>query len=338
MFFWLVLQLLLGGYGRVIEKIEKPSMKSYCLVLTCDRNYLKPALVVASQFAKLKRPSFDIIVYTDEDVRGGKHDFLTYRRLVIPEFIKALPTSDRLRDYAYWRLPAIEELTQEYARVLYLDTDIFVNTADIGGLMDLDMRGYALAAALDVHQITNPYRKVAEFDALKLDHAGYFNSGVLLVDSSAWGKAGAYQRIAKLSAEHGEAFCRHDQSLLNLVFKDDWLEFSPVWNWQYSYRNSFLTEWVSPRLIHFSGARKPWHMPEDAIPRRYCEAYSNMLASLGEQPAGVVNQSPRLRSKMTTMLKNIWYYRAHCTHLERFAHDLTTIGHGTIDVMQSNQR
>lgn len=303
-------------------------MKPYCLVLTCDRNYLNPALVVAAQFAKLSLPGLDLLICSGEEVDGLNRDFVSFRRIEVPDFIKLLPVNDRLREYAYWRIPAIEVLTQEYSRVLYLDTDIFLNSPSVGELFGLEMHGYTLAAALDVHQIVNPQRKISEFAELNLEHAGYFNSGVLLIDSMAWQEKKAFNQMKTLCAKHGHVFSRHDQSLLNLAFKNDWLEISPVWNWQYSYRNSFLTEWVSPRLIHFSGARKPWNSPGDSIPRRYSETYNSILKALGEEMAIDLPHSPKLRSKLSTMAKNLWYYRAHCAHIERFAHDLSTIGHG----------
>lgn len=309
-------------------------MKPYCLVLTCDRKYLSPALVVAAQFAKFGRPGLDLIIYSGEDLGDLQNEFLSYRRLEIPDFIKMLPVNDRLKEFAYWRIPAIEELTREYSRVLYLDTDIFVNSPNVDDLLDIEMRGYALAAVLDVHQIVKPKRKAPEFEALKLPHANYFNSGVLLIDSIAWQNKKVYEQLGVLCAKHGHLFSRHDQSLFNLAFKDDWLELSPVWNWQYSYRNSFITEWVSPRLIHFSGSRKPWNSPEDAIPRRYCEIYNSVLESLGEKSIATLPNSPKLRSKLSTLAKNLWYYRAHCAYLDRFADELSTIGHRIGDVQK----
>lgn len=307
-------------------------MKPYCLVLTCDQKYLSPALVLAAQFARLNKPDLDIIICSNDPLESTKYDFLSFRTINVPEFIQALPANERLRQYTYWRIPAIEALTKEYVKILYLDTDLFLNSQEAGALFEIDMRGYAVAAALDVHQIVRPKRRVPEFAALKLPHSSYFNAGVLLIDSIAWQKAGAYCRISEIGSQYGAVFSRHDQSLLNLAFKDDWLELSPVWNWQYSYRNSFVTEWVAPRLIHFSGSQKPWSSTEDAIPKRYCETYISILQALGEELIPTIPNSPKLRSKFSTLVKNLWYYRAHCAHLERFAHDFSTVGHRIGDV------
>lgn len=304
-------------------------MPRHCVVLTCDRAYLKPAWFVAWQLSQLPGADADIVVCSGEDLGPQGPTAAMHRQIAVPDFIRHLPTNERLREFAYWRVPAIEELAHEYERVLYLDTDVFVNGSALASLLSLDMKGHALAAVLDVHQTVRPGRRVAEFSALGLPHGSYFNSGVLLIDSKAWLAQGAYQRMVDLCERHGHVLHRHDQSLLNLAFKDDWLELSPVWNWQYSYRNAFLTEWVSPQLIHFSGARKPWHPPSGTIPRRYRERYADFLRSLDEPVGGVAqaDEPPELAQQGKALLKCLWYFRAWSRYVSRFDTPLTTISH-----------
>ena len=149
------------------------------------------------------------------------------------------------------------------------------------------------------------------------------------MDAFRWREGMIYQRIVDLCGDHGHAFSRHDQSLLNLAFKDDWLELSPVWNWQYSQRNSFLTEWTSPRLIHFAGAHKLWSPPTGSIPRRYREAYAEFLVAQGADGAVVLadDEPSELPEQFKTLLKNLWYFRAIRKDISRFPHALSTISH-----------
>ncbi len=304
-------------------------MPRHCVILTCDHAYLRPAWFVAGQLQQLPGADVDVLVCSGEDLGPQGPTGAMHRQIAMPDFIRHLPANERLREFAYWRVPAIELLAREYDRVLYLDTDVFVNGTALPSLFSLDMKGHVLAAVLDVHQTVNPGRRVAEFTALGLPHGSYFNSGVLLINSKAWLEQGAYQRMLSICERDAQVLQRHDQSLLNLAFKNDWLELSPVWNWQYSYRNAFLTEWVSPQLIHFSGTRKPWHPPSGTIPRRYRERYADFLRALGEPGEGVADEgeAPELARQGKALLKCLWYFRAWSRYVSRFDTALTTVSH-----------
>jgi lipopolysaccharide biosynthesis glycosyltransferase len=304
-------------------------VKRFCILLTCDRAYLQPARFVASQISSFASDNTDVIICSGEALGVSDRSYVEHRQINVPNFIKHLPTNERLREFAYWRIPAIDLLVQSYERILYLDTDIFLNCAGVQALFDLNMNGHALAAVLDVHQTVRPNRAVAEYQALGLAHSPYFNSGVLLVDSAAWQKRSSLEQMKELCDAHGDQLFRHDQSLLNLAFKDDWLELSPVWNWQYSYRNSFLTEWASPRLIHFAGAHKLWSPPTGNIPRRYRDAYAEFITAQGGD-GGVVladDEPSELPRQFKTLFKNLWYFRAISKDISRFPHALSTISH-----------
>jgi lipopolysaccharide biosynthesis glycosyltransferase len=304
-------------------------MPKHCVLLTCDRAYLQPAWFVASQLMAFAEFNADVIICSGEDL--GPHGIpnVQHRQIDVPDFIKRLPQNERLREFAYWRIPAIEALTKAYDRILYLDTDVFVNSGSICDLFELNMREHAVAAVLDVHQTVRPARRVAEYEALGLGHSPYFNSGVLLVDAARWREQLAYGRMVELCGAHGQALSRHDQSLLNLAFKDDWLELSPVWNWQYSYRNSFLTEWASPRLIHFAGAHKLWSPAAGRIPRRYREMYANFLTAQGDSAEDLLrgDEPSELPGQAKTLLKNLWYFNAIRRDISRFPNALSTVSH-----------
>jgi len=309
--------------------MQSKNMPTCCVVLTCDKNYLKHACFVAFQLKAHAKFSFDFIISSGDDLGISYSEGVQYLKIQVPDFIAHLPVNERLREFTYWRIPAIDTLAERYERILYLDTDLFVNSRGIDDLFAMHMRGHALAAVLDVHQTVRPKREVPEFKIAGLGHSPYFNAGVLLVDAMQWREVRAYQRIIDICGAYGNALCRHDQSLLNLAFKDDWLELSPVWNWQYSYRNSFLTEWASPRLIHFAGAHKLWGPPTGHIPRRYREVYANFITSQGGDGDGLLagDEPCELPGQTKTLLKNLWYYRAIRKDISRFPNALSTISH-----------
>ena len=70
----------------------------------------------------------------------------------------------------------------------------------------------------------------------------------------------------ELAEASPEALFCHDQSLLNLHFYMNWLELSPLWNWQNSDRVNLIGEFVSPYLVHFVGHRKVWNTDDMSIP------------------------------------------------------------------------
>jgi lipopolysaccharide biosynthesis glycosyltransferase len=304
-------------------------MPKHCVLLTCDRAYLQPAWFVASQLRAVAGFDADVIICSGEDLGPPSIPNVQHLQIDLPDFIKHLPIDERLREFTYWRIPAIEELAHTYDRILYLDTDLFVNSRSVGDLFGIDMTGHTLAAVLDVHHTVRPARKVAEFQAVGFSDAHYFNAGVLLVDTARWCEQGAYAHMLELCSAHGQALSRHDQSLLNLAFKDNWLELSPVWNWQYSHRNSFLTEWASPRLIHFAGAHKLWSPANGRIPRRYREIYANFLATQGGNVEHLLHgdEPSDLPGQAKTLLKNLWYYNAIRRDISRFPTALSTVSH-----------
>jgi len=56
------------------------------------------------------------------------------RQLDVGDTLQNLPQNERLKDFTYWRLPAIEDLSKDYERILYLDTDVFVSRDGLANL------------------------------------------------------------------------------------------------------------------------------------------------------------------------------------------------------------
>ena len=56
------------------------------------------------------------------------------RQLDVGDTLQNLPQKERLKDFTYWRLPAIEDLRKDYERILYLDTDVFVSRDGLANL------------------------------------------------------------------------------------------------------------------------------------------------------------------------------------------------------------
>lgn len=300
------------------------------VVLVCNEGFLTPALFVAQQLMAAQARRFDVVIVSGEDLSAKVPEGVRFVQVEMEAFTNALPEAPRLKKYTYWRIPAIERLSLEYQRVLYLDADVFINDpSQVERLLAIPMGDCAMAAVRDVHQLTRPHRIAQEHQALGLPTTPYFNAGLLLVQSSRWQALKCFENIRRLTQSHKHLLFCHDQSLLNLVSEGRWLELSPVWNWQYSRKNCLLTEMVSPQIIHFAGAVKLWHAPNGDTPQRYWQAYQTYLQAQGLPSTQTYPASDERWFKVwgLNLLKNLWYFKRYQRYLQRFETPWSTVAH-----------
>lgn len=141
-------------------------MNKYCVTLVCNEGFLDSALFVVQRLMSCEGQNFDVVICSNDDLSKKLPDFVLFKHIDTEEFTATLPENSRLKKFTYWRIPAIEKLTKVYEKVLYLDTDIYINTRNIGEIFSLDMKHHVLAASLDVHQVVRPTRIPKEFRAL----------------------------------------------------------------------------------------------------------------------------------------------------------------------------
>ena len=136
-------------------------------------------------------------------------------------------------------------------RVLYLDTDLIVN-GSLTSFFLTDLKGFPVAAVRDVD--------------------GSFNTGVMLIDNLQWKELSVSDKCLELSegekSEHWELeHFNGDQTILNSVFQDNWLELDKRFNVQVGHDIvAFYSNWQehfcmkdSPLIIHYTTYRKPWN-------------------------------------------------------------------------------
>lgn len=136
-------------------------------------------------------------------------------------------------------------------RVLYLDTDVIVN-GSLNSFFLTDLKGFPVAAVRDVD--------------------GSFNTGVMLIDNLQWKELSVSDKCLELSegekSEHWELeHFNGDQTILNSVFQDNWLELDKRFNVQVGHDIvAFYSNWQdhfymkdSPLIIHYITYRKPWN-------------------------------------------------------------------------------
>ena len=136
-------------------------------------------------------------------------------------------------------------------RVLYLDTDIIVN-GSLNSFFLTDLKGFPVAAVRDID--------------------GSFNTGVMLIDNLQWKDLSVLDKCLELSegekSKHWELeHFNGDQTILNSVFQNNWLELDKRFNVQVGYDLvAFYNHWEEhfnledePLVIHYTTNRKPWN-------------------------------------------------------------------------------
>ena len=303
------------------------------VVFACDANYAPYAQFAAAQIIRLNpRRNFDVcictsdpeLVLTDDLARAGGR----LCRVDTGGLLSSLSLDGRRTEASYLRLALPAAFAGAYRRLLYLNSDVFVQGGDFGALMDLDLGGAAVAAVRDNIQWRTRGRRPEEFRRMGLPAAPYCNSGVLLLDVQAYRDQRVLERCLDFAQEHPGALLL-DQSLLNLVLRGDWAELAPAWNWQYT-RASMLFEGIEEvHIVHFIGPKKPWKHAGGRLPLKFRRAYRSFLAEhFPDGPAIGPDGPPPHRSK--SYLRNaLWRHLLAAgrfsAYLAQFKTDLTVL-------------
>lgn len=235
--------------------------------LGCNNSEESLTVVVAGSIApetqeRLSRitaicPGMDLHFVTLDDILPDADDAARYRSL--PQQgdhqVKGAYTSD-----IYTRLLVARIFPPNVEKVLYLDADMVVD-GPIRPLWETPLDEAVLAATripwFDRTHLPN-------FDATK----GYFNSGVLLFNLSAWRAAGIEDEVLAYLERHANIVRDPDQDALNAVLSGrvrfvhaKWNAIGPYFSTRHfagldsDYRNEVAKD---PIIVHFNGANKPW--------------------------------------------------------------------------------
>lgn len=219
---------------------------------------------------------FDLHLYVSDDLEGQEKELfsnhITIHQVDYQIDFPEIKRFDHITRATFLRLNAVENLAEDYDRILYLDVDIFLEKRSLGTLLSQDLKGEPLAAVRDCSYWpgrNRPYVQRRNLTRHGIGGGSIFNAGVLLFD-------GAKLRQQKYLAEAREILRKHpdncpqgDQSALNIVFDGAWTELSPVWNWQYRRKGIALAQYFRPNIIHFIGPIKPWNDPDHIIEKYF---------------------------------------------------------------------
>ena len=136
-------------------------------------------------------------------------------------------------------------------KVLYLDSDLLV-TDDLTDLFELDLGENYLAATRSCFG------------------AGIgFNAGVLLINNKKWQAENIRQKLIDLTEKEHENVGEGDQSILNILFFDSYIEIDETFNYQIGFDRGAAEQghaWILeksinplPKILHYISQDKPWN-------------------------------------------------------------------------------
>jgi lipopolysaccharide biosynthesis glycosyltransferase len=178
---------------------------------------------------------------------------------------------------AYLRVLVPDSLPAAETHAIYLDSDLFVR-ASLADLWELRSDGAAVAGVPDFGApVVSSPSSLANWWQLGLpEQAPYVNTGVLLMDLTAWRSGDVGRRILEYSVQHKESNRYAEQDGLNAICAREARTIDPMWNVPayLAFDSVFdildaspVKEWARPRraallrdahVIHFVGRRKPW--------------------------------------------------------------------------------
>ena len=133
-------------------------------------------------------------------------------------------------------------------KALYLDCDLVV-TKNLDDLFATDLQDYPLAS-------------VRDFGGRAYFGQEIFNAGVLLVNNTFWKKENMTQKLIDLSNEWHDKVEQADQSILNMLFENKWLELDFDYNHIVIHKQftdyQLPSDQDYPAIIHYLSHRKPW--------------------------------------------------------------------------------
>jgi hypothetical protein len=310
-----------------------PARSDTAAVFACDGRYLPYALFAAEQIAR-QHPArgFDICLCalgeTLEVPPALAGLGVRVCRIESDGALSGLVVDARRSEATYLRLLLPDALAGDYRRLLYLDSDVFVQGGDIDALLGVDLGDRAVAAVRDNFQWRRPRRHVESFRAMGLPNVPYLNAGVLLVDTAAWRASDLLARCIAFAAARPGAMRHMDQDLLNGALMGDWAELSPLWNWQYTRATMLFEALEGAHVVHFIGAKKPWTHSGAQLPLRFRDAYRTFFARVHpERPIAPDGLAPHLNRRYLrdVLIRHTLAVGSFCDYLDRFESDLAVL-------------
>jgi lipopolysaccharide biosynthesis glycosyltransferase len=245
--------------------------------------------------------------------RGSGDTLRVIEPVIGVDTVLPVALSDHVSVSTYYRLFLDRAVSDQWSRVLYLDSDLVVHS-DISPLYNAALKGRTVGAVAGL--------SLPIFGALPAGHVfrslgfdadqPYFNAGVMVIDRNRWRQNNIEKRCLQFLADHRDAVKYWDQDALNYVLRDDWTGLDPRWNRTSDYhvllKHGELERKVAnadilrdPFIAHFISGHKPWSAyrhPDKRLYDRYL-AVSGFGRHRLTFPKAVVRRLQRLIGRVS---------------------------------------
>ena len=228
---------------------------------------------------KLKRTTHNIQV-----IHIDKSDIEKYRdELAIKHLNRSI----------YMRLAVPRLLQDDVEKFIYLDADtLCFNT--INEINDIDINDVICAVSHDALDINdNKHAK-----RLSLKEGYYFNSGFLYINVKNWIENDIEQKSNQILFEKGNEFLYADQDALNIAMEGKVKFIDNKWNFLFNWFTDeqqdtyFYNEDICPKIVHFTGGRKPWYKEHTGLSQQLYLFYHHFTPWKNAQ---LRSYAPRMR-------------------------------------------
>lgn len=253
------------------------------VALCCDRNYLHLALFMVWKIAHYNpHRRFDLVITSMEALAlpdwAVSLGVIFHRTGPLPEDAEVARFRGSLA--TLYRLNLVRELGDRYRRILYLDSDMFVEGGDISRLMEVDLGPHPIGAVLDAPFFYETNHRAKEFVIADLPAMPYVNTGLQLIDCRAYAEQEVARRSFDVCRTHPDTVVLTDQSLTNMALRGGFALLAPCWNWQMNGRYP-MVPWRYPVFLrHFIGKIKPDRDSRGIHDARFNQAYRHFFEML----------------------------------------------------------
>lgn len=260
------------------------------VVLAADSNFV-PYLSVAIQSLidnTSEQYNYDIIILFSDPIAEVERRFSVFSRenvsirfIDVQDYMARGAATDLWYSRAHYSKAMyyrffIPELFGNYNKILYLDSDIIINS-DIAELYNIELNDNYVGAVKDLHLAITEHLSTYAKEVLKILPEKYFNSGVMLFNVDKLKKINWVELCLKTLQKLNKPMCP-DQDVLNIVCYDNIKYLDYKYNiFQMDLQNSEFLEKISEDIatefknaaknfviIHYAGWKKPWRYPNIA--------------------------------------------------------------------------
>ncbi|WP_321478893.1 glycosyltransferase family 8 protein [uncultured Bacteroides sp.] len=272
------------------------------VVCNIDDNYTKYCVVMlTSLFENNKEEDFDIHIIAGDlsflnksiisAVVENKYAQKLHYYLVGDSLLSNFPISNgHISISTYYRLFLPSILPQSISKIIYLDCDLLV-LGSLKPLWEENVDGFAIGCVEDMWS-----GKSDNYTRLCYDSSySYFNAGVLLINLSYWRQCNFEKKALDYIQKYPERLLFNDQDVLNALLYNQKKNISFRWNMQDGFFrrkrrlrkeswNELDRDLKSPVIIHYTGAKKPWHYKSMHPYKSIYFRYLDLTQWSGERP------------------------------------------------------